>query len=175
MIRMPRLALLAYLLAIFVVVADQALKYWILDVYRLPERLSELAATLGTDRPSIAVLGPFHLTLVSNRGVSFGFMNVEAPWTRWALTVFSLGVAAVLAVWAWRVEKPLLALSVGLIMGGAVGNAIDRIHLGAVTDFLDFSSLHFPWVFNIADSAISIGSVLLVWDLSLAPRKRAGA
>jgi signal peptidase II len=175
MIRMPRLALLAYLLAIVVVVADQALKYWILDVYRLPERLSELAATLGTDRPSIAVLGPFHLTLVSNRGVSFGFMNVEAPWTRWALTVFSLGVAAVLAVWAWRVEKPLLALSVGLIMGGAVGNAIDRIHLGAVTDFLDFSSLHFPWVFNIADSAISIGSVLLVWDLFLAPRKRAGA
>jgi signal peptidase II len=174
MIRVPRLALLAYALALVVICADQALKYWILDVYRLPERLSEMAATLGTDRPSITVLGPFRLTLVANRGVSFGFMNVEAPWTRWALTLFSLGVAAALAVWAWRLDKLLLALSVGLIIGGAVGNAIDRIHLGAVTDFLDFSTLHFPWVFNIADSAISVGSVLLVWDLFLAPRKRAG-
>ena len=175
MTRVPRLAILAYGLAIVVVVADQALKYWVLDVYRLPERLSEMAATLGVDRPSITVFGPFHLTLVANKGVSFGFMNVEASWTRWALTAFSLGVAAALAVWAWRVEKLLLAISVGLIMGGAVGNAIDRIHLGAVTDFLDFSTLHFPWVFNIADSAISVGSVLLVWDLFLAPRKRAGA
>jgi len=75
----------------------------------------------------------------------------------------------------WRLEKLTLALSVGLIMGGAVGNAIDRIRLGAVTDFLDFASLHFPWVFNVADSAISVGSLILVWDLFLAPRKRAGA
>jgi signal peptidase II len=112
--------------------------------------------------------------MVWNRGVSFGFMNVEASWTRWALTIFSLGVAAALAVWAWRLEKLALAISVGLIMGGAVGNAIDRIRLGAVTDFLDFSALYFPWVFNVADSAISVGSVILVWDLFLAPRKRAG-
>ena len=170
--RRHRLAILAYVLAIVVIVADQALKYWVLDVYRLPERLAELAATTGTDRPSIGVLGPFHLTLVANKGVSFGFMNAEVGWTRWALTVFSLGVAAALAVWAWRVEKLWLAISVGLIMGGAVGNAIDRIRLGAVTDFLDFSTLYFPWIFNIADSAISVGSVLLVWDLFLAPRKR---
>jgi signal peptidase II len=170
--RIPRLALVAYALALAVIVADQALKFWILDVYRLPERLSEMAS-LGADRPSITVLGPFHLTLVTNRGVSFGFMNFDANWTRWVLTLFSLGVASALAVWAWRVEKLALALSVGLIMGGAVGNAIDRVHLGAVTDFLDFSSLHFPWVFNIADSAISVGSALLVWDLFLAPRKRA--
>lgn len=174
MIRIPRLAFLAYVLAVLVIVADQALKYWILDVYRLPERLSDLAA-LGADRPSVTVVGPFHLSLVSNKGVSFGFMNIEAGWTRWALTVFSLAVAAALAVWAWRVEKPTLALAVGLIMGGAVGNAIDRIRLGAVTDFLDFSLLHFPWVFNIADSAITVGSILLVWDLFLAPRNSAGA
>ena len=171
--RIPRLALIAYALALAVIVADQALKYWILDVYRLPERLSELVAATGADRPSIAVAGPFHLTLVSNAGVSFGFMSMGASWTRWVLTIFSLGVATALAVWAWRVDKLTLALSVGLIMGGAVGNAIDRIRLGAVTDFLDFSSLHFPWVFNIADSAITVGAVLLIWDLFLAPRKRA--
>lgn len=175
MSRAARLAMLAYGLALVVIVADQALKYWILDVYRLPERLSELAATTGAERPSIAVVGPFHLTLVSNSGVSFGFMNIGASWTRWVLTGFSLAVAAALAVWAWRVEKLWLALSVGLIMGGAVGNAIDRIRLGAVTDFLDFSTLRFPWVFNIADSAITVGAVLLIWDLFLAPRKRAGA
>ena len=174
MIRARRLALVAYGLAILVVVADQALKYWMLDVYRLADRLAELALRTGTDRPSITVVGPFHLALVWNRGVSFGVMNFEADWTRWALTIFSLAVASALAVWAWRLEKLTLALSMGLIMGGAVGNAIDRIRLGAVTDFLDFSSLHFPWVFNVADSAISIGSVILVWDLFLAPRKRAG-
>jgi signal peptidase II len=172
--RAARLAILAYLLALVVIVADQALKYWILYIYHLPARMSELAA-LGAERPSITVVGPFHLTWVPNTGVSFGFMNVGASWTRWVLTGFSLAVAAALAVWAWRVEKLWLALSVGLIMGGAVGNAIDRIRLGAVTDFLDFSSLHFPWVFNIADSAISVGAVLLIWDLFLAPRKRAGA
>lgn len=174
MMRVPRLAILAYVLAIVVIVADQALKYWVLDVYRLPERLSDLAA-LGAERPSITVLGPFHLSLVANKGVSFGFMNIEVGWTRWVLAIFSLVVAAALAVWALRVEKLTLALSVGLIMGGAIGNAIDRIRLGAVTDFLDFSSLHFPWVFNIADSAITAGAVLLVWDLFLAPRKSAGA
>ena len=174
MSRVPRLALIAYALAIVVIVADQALKYWILDVYHLPQRLADLVASTGTDRPSIPVIGPFQLSLVWNRGVSFGFMNVEAAWTRWALTAFNLAVAAALAVWAWRLDKLTLAIAVGLIMGGAVGNAIDRIHLGAVTDFLDFSMLRFPWVFNIADSAITVGSVLLVWDLFLAPRKRAG-
>jgi signal peptidase II len=172
--KVPRLALLAYCLAIAVIAADQALKVWVLDVYRLSDRLADLAARTGTDRPSITVLGPFHLALVWNRGVSFGVMNFEADWTRWALTAFSLAVASALAVWVWRVEKLTLALSVGLIMGGAVGNAVDRIRLGAVTDFLDFSSLHFPWVFNVADSAISVGSVILIWDLFLAPRKRAG-
>jgi signal peptidase II len=60
-------------------------------------------------------------------------------------------------------------------MGGAIGNVIDRIRLGSVTDFLDFSRMWFPWVFNIADSAISVGAVLLIWDLFMAPRKRAPA
>jgi signal peptidase II len=165
MIRAHRLAFLAYGLAIAVIVADQALKYWILDVYCLPERLADLAAATGTDRPSIHVMGPFQLSLVWNRGVSFGFMNVEAGWTRWALTVFSLIVAAALAVWAWRVEKLTLAVAVGLIMGGAIGNAIDRIRLGAVADFVDVSHLYFPWVFNVADSAISVGIVLLLLDM----------
>jgi signal peptidase II len=161
--RIPRLALVAYVLALAVVVADQALKYWALEVFRLPERMTA------------PVAGPFWLTLVWNRGVSFGFLNIEAGWTRWALAAFSLGVSGVLVVWAWRVQRLILAIAIGCVLGGAIGNLIDRVRLGAVTDFLDFSRLWFPWVFNIADSAINVGAALLVWDLFLAPRKRAPA
>ena len=161
MIRVPRLALIAYVLALIVIVSDQALKYWVLDVFGLPERFSA------------PVAGPFYLTMVWNKGVSFGVLNTDAEWTRWVLSAFSLIVAGALAVWAWKVDRPILALAVGLIIGGAVGNAIDRVRLGAVTDFIDVTRLWFPWVFNLADSAISVGSVLLIWDLFLAPRKKA--
>ena len=161
MTRIPRLALFAYVLAFTVILCDQALKYWVLEVFDLPERASAQVA------------GPFWLTMVWNKGVSFGVLNIDADWTRWVLSAFSLGVAAALAAWAWRVDRPILALAVGLIIGGAVGNAIDRVRLGAVTDFLDFTRLMFPWVFNLADSAISVGSVLLIGDLFLAPRRRA--
>jgi signal peptidase II len=162
MIRLSRLALVAYALAVVVVIADQGLKYWVLDVFNLP------------DRATAPVAGPFWLTMVWNRGVSFGVFNSDAGWTRWALAAFSLGVAGVLAVWATRVRQTMLALAIGFILGGAVGNLIDRVRLGAVTDFLDFSRWHFPWVFNLADAAINVGAVLLIWDLFLAPRKRAG-
>jgi signal peptidase II len=70
-----------------------------------------------------------------------------------------------LAVWVRATERPLFAVAVGLVMGGAVGNVIDRIRFGAVTDFIDASALHFPWIFNIADSAITIGICLLLLDM----------
>ena len=81
-------------------------------------------------------------------------------------------MAAALAVWVRRTDRLVLAVAVGLIMGGAVGNVIDRVRFGAVTDFLDFSRLWFPWVFNVADSAITIGVILLLWD-SFFPAKTA--
>jgi len=171
---MSRLALLAYAAAALIVSADQSLKYWILDVYRLPQKLAEHFAATG--ELFIPVLGPFHLSMVRNHGVSFGVLNVDADWSRWALTIFSVAVAAGLAVWAMRVTRPLLALAIGLVIGGAIGNAIDRIRLGAVTDFLDVSAIgFFPWIFNIADSAITVGVILLLWDSLWAPRKRAPA
>ena len=163
MTRPTRLGLVAYALAAAVIVCDQALKYWILDVFRLPERFST------------PVIGPFRLSMVWNRGVSFGFLNGDFGWTRWALALFSLAVAVGLAVWVRRVERPLPAVAVGLIIGGAVGNLIDRVRLGMVADFLDFSQLWFPWVFNIADSAITVGVILLLWDALMAPRKSAPA
>ena len=160
--RIPRLAIVAYVLALVVVGADQALKYWVIEVFDLPSRTTAQVA------------GPFWLTMVWNRGVSFGVFNTDADWTRWALSAFALAVAGMLAVWATRVRGALLAVAIGFIMGGALGNLVDRVRLGAVTDFLDFSRLHFPWVFNLADAAINVGAVLLLWDLFLAPRKRAG-
>jgi|HubBroStandDraft_1064217.scaffolds.fasta_scaffold25483_2 signal peptidase II len=168
-----RVAVWAYLIAIAVIVSDQALKYWLLDVFHLQARLDALPPDPGGHPPSIAVLGPLHLALVNNRGVSFGFLTLDAEWSRWALSLFSGFVAIVLAVWAARTDQPALAVALGLIMGGAVGNMIDRVRIGAVTDFIDVSRLWFPWVFNVADAAINIGSVILIWDLFLSPRKAA--
>jgi signal peptidase II len=155
--RISPLALLAWGLALAVLTADQIVKAWI---------LGGLGLELGQSLP---VWGPLHLTLVKNRGVSFGLLQAYGAWTRWALAGFEAVVAIVLMVWARGVERPLTAVAVGLIMGGAVGNLIDRIRWGAVTDFIDVQRLYFPWVFNIADSAISVGIVLLLAESFLAP------
>ena len=164
----PRLASAAYGLCLAVIGADQASKYWILNVLHLQE-----------DAPH-PVIGGFRLSMVWNPGVSFGFFRDHADWARWGFCAFSLIVAAGLAVWARRVERPILAGAIGLIMGGAVGNVVDRVRFGRVADFLDFSPIHvfglnFPWVFNVADSAICIGVGLLLLDGLLAPRKSVAA
>ncbi len=156
---MKRLAALSYCVAAATITLDQLSKHWVLNILDLPARLS------------VHVGGPFSLTMVWNRGVSFGLLKAEADLMRWALVVFSLGVAGVLAVWALKIERRLLALAVGLVIGGAVGNAIDRARFGAVADFLDFKALYFPWVFNIADSAITVGVVLLLVDSFLSERQ----
>jgi signal peptidase II len=148
-----KLGWMALVLAALIVVADQATKAWILT---------------GLDLPQLATLkvaGPFYLTMVWNPGVSFGFLQAQHDLVRWALAAFSIAVAIMLAVWVRRSERPLFAVAVGMVMGGAVGNVIDRIRFGAVADFVDVSRLHFPWVFNLADSAITIGICLLLLDM----------
>ncbi|WP_312160807.1 signal peptidase II [Phenylobacterium sp.] len=143
----------AYGLAAFVIVADQLAKYWILYVYDLPARFST------------PIAGPFSLTMVWNRGVSFGLFRADADLVRWLLTIFSIGVAIALTIWVRKAQRPLLSVGLGLVIGGAIGNAIDRIRFGAVVDFLDFQRLgFFPWVFNVADSAITVGVVFLLLD-----------
>lgn len=143
----------AYGLAALVILLDQLAKHWILYVYDLPAKVST------------PIAGPFSLTMVWNRGVSFGLFRADADLVRWLLTLFSIVVAIVLAVWVRRVDRPLLGIGLGLVIGGAIGNAIDRIRFGAVVDFLDFQRLgFFPWVFNVADSAITVGVVFLLLD-----------
>jgi signal peptidase II len=155
MTQITRLGAMALALAIAVIVADQAVKTWVLDVLRLQEG------------QSIAVLGPIHLTGVWNPGVSFGFLQAQHDLVRWLLVAFSIVVSIFLAVWVRRSERPLFAVAVCLLMGGAIGNVIDRIRIGAVADFIDVSRLYFPWIFNVADSAISVGICLLLLDMLL--------
>ena len=153
-----RRALMAYGLAIAIIILDQAVKYWVVDGLRLP---------LGG---SIAWWGPVRLTLVRNPGISFGFFQGEADWTRWALTLFALLVTGVLAWWARRPDRTLTALMLGCLMGGATGNMIDRITRGSVVDFIDVQFLHFPWIFNIADAAINVGMALWLFETLVTPR-----
>jgi signal peptidase II len=145
-----RAGALAYGLAVTVVALDQAVKAWVLGGLRL---------ATGIPRP---VWGPLRLTLVENPGVSFGLFQSDASWTRWALAAFSLGVAIALAFWARRADKPYTGLALGLVIGGAVGNFVDRVRNGVVVDFVDVTALYFPWVFNVADSAITVGILLLL-------------
>lgn len=153
MSNITRLGWTAFILAFVVIVADQAVKYWVLEILRLQEG------------QTIPVFGPFRLTGVWNPGVSFGFLQAQHDLVRWLLAAFSIGVAAMLAFWVRATQRSLFAVAVGLVMGGAVGNVIDRIRIGAVADFVDVSRLYFPWVFNVADSAITIGICLLLVDM----------
>jgi len=158
--KIPRIAYAAYGFALFVILLDQLTKAWIMGGLDLRE--------LG----HIQVLSPlFNLTWVENRGVSFGLFGDGSG--RWALSAFSIAVAGVLGWWALKADRRLLITAIGLVMGGALGNVIDRIRFGYVVDFLDFSGPHFflgsmkinfPWIFNVADSAICIGVVLLILD-----------
>jgi signal peptidase II len=158
--KIPRIAYAAYGFALIVILLDQLTKAWIMGGLDLRE--------MG----HIQVLPPlFNLTWVENRGVSFGLFGDGSA--RWMLSAFSIAVAGILGWWALRADRRLLITAIGLIMGGALGNVIDRIRFGYVVDFLDVSGPHlflgsmkinFPWIFNIADSAICIGVVLLIID-----------
>ncbi|NJR20241.1 MAG: signal peptidase II [Hyphomonadaceae bacterium] len=136
---------------------DQATKYWILNIVRLPE--------IG----QIDVSPFFDLTMVWNYGVSFGALKADAAWERWALVALSSAIALIFSVWLTRAQRKVTILALALVIGGAIGNVIDRIRFGAVADFLDFSAMYFPWVFNVADSAITIGALLLAYDMFTNP------
>jgi len=140
----------AYLVAICVIALDQLTKAWVVYGLNLPLH------------GHIDLTPIFDLTLVWNRGMSFGFGAGHGDVARWGFSIFAIAIAGGVAWWSRTIERPLLAWTLGLLMGGAIGNVIDRIRFGAVVDFLDFSGLGFPWVFNVADSAITIGAVLIV-------------
>jgi len=123
-----------------------------------------LALSIPDLRNGIEILPVLNLVVVRNDGVSFGlFSGGVAPW--WTLAAFGGVIAAILLVWLWRAQSTLLAAALGLIIGGAIGNIIDRVRHGAVTDFLDFHAAGYHWpAFNFADAAIFCGVGFLLLD-----------
>jgi signal peptidase II len=137
--------------------ADQALKLWLIFVYDLGSR------------GEVGVLPFLDLVLTWNKGISYGLFQQEGPLGQWAL--LALKAIAVVLLWLWlvRTDSRLTALALGLIIGGAIGNAIDRLAHGAVADFvllhLTTGSFNFNWyVFNLADAAIVAGVVGLLYE-----------
>jgi len=140
--------------ALAVVVADQATKWAIVEWVPLYDRVP---------------LNSFiNLTHQKNTGAAFSFLANAGGWQRWFFVVLASIVSAVIAVWIWRIRKEgqaMLSLGLALVLGGAVGNLIDRIWFGHVTDFIQvwFGEWAFP-SFNVADAGISVGAALLIID-----------
>lgn len=146
-------------LAALIFIADQATKLWVLRGLRLGEGPIEVTPFL-------------EFILVWNRGISYGLLQQEGL-GRWLLVAVTVAASVALGVWLARSQRRLVALAVGGILGGALGNLVDRVAYGAVVDFVHLHAGSFSWyVFNVADAAIVIGVVLLLVDGFLAPRTR---
>ena len=116
---------------------------------------------------TVIVMPYFNLTMAHNEGAAFSFLAQAGGWQRWFFIWLALIISVVLLVWLAKLKptEKLEAISLSLILGGAIGNVIDRISYGYVIDFIDLYIGHNHWpVFNIADSAICIGAILLVAD-----------
>jgi len=140
--------------AVVVVILDQLSKAAV---------LAHFAGRPLGDRETITSF--FNLALTYNRGISFGLFNGGAGLNSLIFSLAAGAIVALLIFWLSRATSPFLAFAIGLIIGGAAGNVIDRLRLGAVVDFLDFhvESLHWP-AFNLADSAICIGVAAMLLD-----------
>jgi|SRR6185437_2024926 signal peptidase II len=142
-------------LAALIVVADQLSKEWVLSFF---------AARGPTDLMQ-PVTGFFNLVLTWNRGMSFGLFNTGASFNAIAFTAVAVVIVAGLVLWLRRVRDTMIAIAIGLVIGGAIGNVIDRLWRGAVVDFLDFHAAGWHWfAFNLADAAICIGVGLMALD-----------
>jgi signal peptidase II len=140
-------------LAVATLVCDQLHKAWMITIFG------------GAQRPKISVTPFFDLVLVWNPGISYGLFKQNSDTGRWVLIGFAVVAAIALTYWLAQLQTRLAAASVGLIIGGALGNAIDRVHYGAVADFFSFHVSGFNWyVFNLADVAIVAGVVGLLYD-----------
>lgn len=153
-----------YALAVLVIVLDQISKQVVLASIQFGETI---------------YVAPFwNWVLTFNRGAAFSFLANEDGWQRWFFTVLALGVSGWIAfMLRQHPAQKLLSLALALIMGGALGNVIDRIRFGAVVDFVQWHAAGWYWpAFNVADSAITIGAVLMVWDqfVSGAVKERQG-
>ena len=139
-------------IAALVVLLDQLTKWWILERIMLPPRVIEITSF-------------FNLVLTWNRGVSFGMFNTDSRLNVWLLPLVAVIIIVMLVAWLMRADRFTLAAALGAVVGGAIGNLIDRVRFGAVADFLDVHAFGYHWpAFNIADAAITIGVAVLIFD-----------
>lgn len=151
-------------LSLAVVVLDQATKLW-------------ADAALALHRP-LELLPFLNLTLMHNTGAAFSFLSDAAGWQRWFFVVVAVAVCTVLLLWLRRLgpNERGLAAALALVLGGAVGNVWDRLVYGHVVDFIDLHAAGWHWpAFNIADSAITVGVVIILLDGFLSGRKEGGS
>lgn len=152
---------IGYAVAAAVLLLDQASKWWVLLAVMDPPRVIEVTPF-------------FNLVLAWNRGISFSLFHMEGAAGPWILAAVALAIVVGLAWWLHRTHRPWPAVGAGLVMGGAVGNVVDRLVHGAVVDFLDFHLAGWHWpAFNLADSAITVGVFLLVIDGLFGPPEKA--
>lgn len=147
---MPKLARWLALAAL-VLLLDQASKAWVLASFRLME--------------SQVVTSFFNLVLVYNSGAAFSFLAGAGGWQKWFFVVLALAISLwLVSLLRSHAQERLLPTSLALILGGAIGNVIDRLRFDAVVDFLDFHLAGYHWpAFNVADSAITVGVALMLW------------
>lgn len=152
-------------IACTILVLDQLLKYWILHVYSLPLK------------GSVEILPFFSLTMVWNEGVSLGLFQAGSGVGRWLLIGLTSAISVWIFLWLRRAQHWLSVWGLGLVLGGAVGNIIDRIVHGAVADFVHLHAWGYDfYVFNLADSAITLGIVALIAEAMWGERtQQAGA
>lgn len=141
-----------FALALGVVLADQITKALVLARFSLGERLE--------------LTGFFNMVLVYNKGAAFSFLSDAGGWQTPALIVFALAAIGIVGTFIVRSPgRAMLCCGLGLILGGALGNLIDRLRFGQVVDFLDFHAAGWHWpAFNVADSAITVGAALLILE-----------
>ncbi len=126
------------------------------------------------DSPPIEVLPFLNLVMAWNRGISFGMFNTDGAWNAILLSGLSLIIVCGLVVWLRKVQSLRMAVGLGAIIGGALGNVVDRARWRAVADFIDVHAFGYHWpAFNVADSAISIGAVILILDALFSHREQA--
>ncbi|MEQ8355447.1 MAG: signal peptidase II [Kiloniellaceae bacterium] len=150
----------ALYLATAVLLLDQLSKWVIATMVMQPPR-------------TIEITGFFNLVLTYNPGVSFGLFQSDSYWQPYFLVALNVVVSIGLLIWLYRELEGLLPYGVGLVVGGALGNAVDRLHLPGVMDFLDFYFAGWHWpAFNVADSAIVCGVVLIIADGLFQPGRK---
>lgn len=152
-----------FILAGMTLALDQANKLWLLDVYDIARRQPVRLAPF------------FDIVFARNPGISYSLLSAHSPAARWTLVAFALVATVLIGIWLWRTTTRLVASALGLILGGALGNAIDRFSYGWVADFYYFHVGWFHWyVFNLADVAIVLGVAMLLYDsfFQVAPAHR---